>query len=267
MGRETALQRTHWTEDGWLRVENPEGDGLPRLEVPAPELPEHPWPETPARRDFDEAELPVEFQWLRTPEPDSFMSLTERPGFLRLRGKESMGSSFTQALVARRQEAFRFTAEVCMEFAPDSFQQTAGLCCYYNAHKYHYLYVSVDDEGRRFVDIMSCPGDPSTAIAWPLREGCLDPEVFYERFLLPASGPVWLRCEVDHHRLHFLWSTDGSDWNRMPVVLNYALISDEGGKGEHSNFTGAFVGMCCQDLSGRGCPADFDYFEYRELPM
>jgi xylan 1,4-beta-xylosidase len=51
----------------------------------------------------------------------------------------------------------------------------------------------------------------------------------------------------------------------MPVTLNHALISDEGGKGEHRSFTGAFVGMCCQDLSGQDCPADFNYFEYVEM--
>jgi xylan 1,4-beta-xylosidase len=30
------------------------------------------------------------------------------------------------------------------------------------------------------------------------------------------------------------------------------------------NFTGAFVGMCCQDTAGTRRPADFDYFEYRD---
>ena len=30
-------------------------------------------------------------------------------------------------------------------------------------------------------------------------------------------------------------------------------------------FTGAFVGLCCQDLSGQRLHADFDGFEYREL--
>ncbi len=30
------------------------------------------------------------------------------------------------------------------------------------------------------------------------------------------------------------------------------------------NFTGAFVGMACQDMSGTARAADFDYFEYRE---
>lgn len=32
------------------------------------------------------------------------------------------------------------------------------------------------------------------------------------------------------------------------------------------NFTGAFVGMACQDMSGAGLAADFDWFEYRERP-
>jgi xylan 1,4-beta-xylosidase len=30
------------------------------------------------------------------------------------------------------------------------------------------------------------------------------------------------------------------------------------------NFTGAFVGMACQDLARTAMPADFDWFEYRE---
>jgi xylan 1,4-beta-xylosidase len=29
-------------------------------------------------------------------------------------------------------------------------------------------------------------------------------------------------------------------------------------------FTGAFLGICCQDLSGRRRHADFDWFEYTE---
>ncbi len=30
------------------------------------------------------------------------------------------------------------------------------------------------------------------------------------------------------------------------------------------NFTGAFVGMACQDMAGTALPADFDWFDYRE---
>lgn len=265
LGRETGLQQMEWSADGWPRIPGASGDGLPSLEVPRPDLPEHSWPATPARCDFDDAELPIDFQWLRTPYPEFFMSLEERPGYLRLKGKESLGSWFEQALVARRQQAFRFTAETKLEFDPDNFQQCAGLVSYYNTHKFHYLYVSVDEQGRRFIDVMSCEADRSLACTFPLAEGHTSPDQFDDRFHLPETGPVWLRAEVDGPALDFSWSTDGENWYSVPVTLNQSLISDEAGKGEGNSFTGAFIGMACQDLSGQDCPADFDYFEYREL--
>ena len=42
------------------------------------------------------------------------------------------------------------------------------------------------------------------------------------------------------------------------------MLSDEATAPGLPNFTGAFVGMACQDLSGAALAADFDYFEYRE---
>ena len=44
--------------------------------------------------------------------------------------------------------------------------------------------------------------------------------------------------------------------------LDASVISDEGGRGEHGSFTGAFVGMVAFDTSGRACPADFATFAY-----
>ena len=263
-GRETSLQKTRWTEDGWLRLEGATGDGLPELLVPSPGLGEQPWPGERTCHEFDSPVLPPEFQWLRTPEPETFMSLTERPGYLRLTGKSSLGSWFEQALVARRQEAFCFTAWTKLEFNPGNFQQCAGLVCYYNTHKYHYLYVSVDEKGRRFLDIMSCLADVTGNASFPLSEvrgATGSSEIGIE---LPGQGPVWLRCEVARADLVFSWSLNGKDWQQIPVSLDYSLISDESGKGEGASFTGAFVGMCCQDLSGQNVKADFDCFYYQE---
>ena len=56
-----------------------------------------------------------------------------------------MGSLFRQALVARRQQAHCFSAATVIEFEPDHFQQMAGLICYYNGSKFHYLYISHDE--------------------------------------------------------------------------------------------------------------------------
>ncbi|MCJ7815156.1 MAG: glycoside hydrolase family 43 protein [Xanthomonadales bacterium] len=264
-GRETSLQKTRWTEDGWLRLKGATADGLPEMLVPSPDLEEQPWPEESTCHEFDSPVLPPEFQWLRTPEPKSFMSLGDRPGFLRLTGKASLGSWFEQALVARRQEAFCFTAQTKLEFSPTNFQQCAGLVCYYNTHKYHYLYVSADEKGRRFLDIMSCLADVTGDASFLLSESRGATAASEIGIELPAQGPVWLRCEVAFADLVFSWSLDGKHWQQIPVSLDYSLISDESGKGEGASFTGAFVGMCCQDLSGQNVTADFDCFHYEEV--
>src|SRR5690606_7211097 len=118
--------------------------GIPTLETPAPSYPPHPFPAAPAREDFDSPTLPIDFQWLRTPFPDEIFSLSARPGHLRLYGRETIGSLFKQALVARRQQSHCYSAETVVDFEPEHFQQLAGLVCYYNSFKFHYLYVSHD---------------------------------------------------------------------------------------------------------------------------
>ena len=248
LGRETAIQRMVWGADGWLRTRD--GDAAPRLEVEAVDdlsvTPAAPV----AREHFDGETLPIEFQWLRTPEPDRLFSLREKKGHLRLFGRESIGSLFTQSLVARRQQAHCFSASTLMTFEPDHFQQMAGLVCYYNSSKFHYLYASRDDNGRH-LRVMSALPDAVTA------------DAFTPAIAIPA-GPIELRVEVDFERLLFAWRCGFDAWHWLPQVFDASILSDEATAPGLPNFTGAFVGMACQDLSGTGKPADFDWFEYRE---
>lgn len=274
LGRETGIQKTYWTDDGWLRVEatdaqhDPQSgpdatNGLPNL-FPATVEHLHPWPEKPIRSRFENSTLPIDFQWLRTPYPETIMSLTERQGFLRLFGRNSIGSWREQALVARRQQAFVCTAQTALDYAPSNFQQMAGLVCYYNSQKFHYCYISVDDNGKRYVDIMSCLADPSLVLNYPLREGHCGEFITDQRYVLPDTGRVHLRADIDHHSLEFSFSLDEKDWSTLPVKLDHALLSDEAGVGDGCHFTGAFVGMACQDVSGQQQYADFAYFDYLE---
>ncbi|MEI9970591.1 MAG: glycoside hydrolase family 43 protein [Ignavibacteriota bacterium] len=250
LGRETAIQRMVWSDDGWLRTAD--GEGVPRLEVDPPALPAHPFPASPEREDFDGTELPIDFQWLRSPWPDELFSLTERPGHLRLYGRETLGSLFRQALVARRQQAHCFSASTVLDFEPDQFQQMAGLICYYNSSKFHYLYISYDEELGKHIRIMSCLPD------------AIQSDVFSAPIAIPGGVPVELRVEVDYERLYFAYRMDGAQWRWLPGPLDASILSDEAGAPGTPNFTGAFVGMCCQDLAGTRRVADFDHFLYRE---
>jgi xylan 1,4-beta-xylosidase len=250
LGRETAIQPMVWSEDGWLRTAD--GAGVPGTEVAAPALPEHVFPTSPEREDFDGPALALDFQWLRSPWPEELFSLTERPGYLRLYGMETLGSLFRQSLVARRQQAHCFSAGTLMEFEPDRFQQMAGLVCYYNSSKFHYLYVSHDEVIGKHIRIMSCLPDQ------------VQSDFFSAPVAIPAGAPLRLRVEVDFERLYFAYRVEGGEWTRLPGPLDASILSDEAAAPGTPNFTGAFVGVCCQDLAGTRQPADFDWFEYRE---
>ena len=112
--------------------------------------------------------------------------------------------------------------------------------------------MSHDARHGRVLTIMSCPGNwPDFNLALPLA-----PPI-----VLPAEGKVGLAAEIGHARLQFFYRTTG-EWLPAGPVLDASVISDEGGRGEHGSFTGAFIGMAAFDTSGAAMPADFSYFQY-----
>ncbi|MBP7002476.1 glycoside hydrolase family 43 protein [Amaricoccus sp.] len=246
LGRETAIQKLVWGEDGWPRLA--QGGLVPAVDVPAPTDAEPAAPRA-VERVLDGDRLPPEFQWLRSPEPERLFTLTGSA--LRLHARESIGSWFEQALVARRQEHLAYRAETEVAFEPETYQQAAGLTTYYNRSKFHFLAVTWTKGIGRSLTIMSCPGDwPDGRLSFPL--GTPIP--------IPA-GPVGLAVEVDHAAQRFLVRLE-QGWTRVGPELDASVISDEGGRGEHGSFTGAFVGMAAFDTSGRVLPADFRRFDY-----
>jgi xylan 1,4-beta-xylosidase len=255
LGRETSLQKCVWKDDGWLYLEN--GTTVPDVTVAG--LNGAVAIEKPVRTEysFDGSTLPADFQWLRTPMPERIFNLSDRPGHLRLIARESVGSWFEQALVARRQEHHSFRAETVVEFDPDSYQQVAGLTHYYNRHKFHAVAVTLHEKLGRCVTILSCNGDyPNGRLSFPAGSGVA----------LPATGRVQLSMEIRDNDLQFFWQTEGKGaWQPIGPVLDAGVVSDEGGRGEHGSFTGAFAGVFAFDTSGRTRTADFDWFNYEEL--
>ncbi len=250
MGRETAIQKMKWADDGWLRLEC--GGNEPQVEVPAPNLPIYNWKPEPARDDFNSEILNINFQFLRVKLDEDTISLTERPGYLRLKGRESLNSHHTQALVVRRQQSFFYTAETCIDFQPDSFQQMAGLICMYDNRNFYYIYLTWEEDRGRCIDIISSKD--------AVTEFLLD-----DKLSIPNEGVYYLKATIFYDKLKFYHSSNGKDWDKIGPIYDYSTLSDEfEAYGGDVHFTGSFVGLCCQDLSGKRKPADFDYFEYCE---
>jgi xylan 1,4-beta-xylosidase len=248
LGRETCLQKVRWTKAGWLRLEGEAKE--PKVLVPAPRLEEQPWEPEPARDDFDSDGLSPHFQTLRMPLGEETATLTERPGFLRLKGAESLGSRHRQAFVARRQQAFCCTATTCVEFEPDSNRQAAGLVCFYDTDHYYYLRITRDARGGKCLGVIACD------------KGNIRRQLERD-LMIEGWRQCFLKAQIRRDELQFFYSRDGLEWLPIGPVLDASKLSDEYCHPVLA-FTGAFVGLCAQDLSGKSRNADFDFFEYTE---
>lgn len=247
MGRETAIQKVIWTEDGWLRLAN--GKTTPELTVET-DLPESPWPRMPFKDDFNSNTLPLHYQTLRIPLKNDGYTLDARNGWLRLYGRESLSSHHHQSLIARRQTNFCYIAQTAIDFKPTSFQQLAGLVCYYDTTNYIYCYISLNDNGERHVNIMI---NDLNRFSFPINDG----------IVINDNEIVFLRVSVQYDAAYFYYSYNEIEWYSIGDYIEYSKLSDEYFKERTiERFTGTFVGISCQDFTGENCHADFDYFSY-----
>lgn len=249
LGRETAIQRLEWKND-WPYVV---GGNQPSLEIEGPAIDEHVWDEEfPEKDDFDSEQLNAHFQTLRIPLGEEIVSLEENPGHLRIHGRESLTSKFTQAFVARRWQHFNFTAETRVAFNPTTFQQGAGLVNYYNTENWTALQISWNEDKGRILELTVCD---NTEFDQPLQG---------EEIEVPEHVDyVHMRVDVKTGIYQYSYSFDGENWTLIPVKFQSHKLSDDYIQGG-GFFTGAFIGMQCQDTSGQGLAADFDYFIYKE---
>ncbi|WP_272480045.1 glycoside hydrolase family 43 protein [Aquibacillus koreensis] len=245
LGRETAIQKCYWTEDGWLRVE---GGNNPQTIVEAPDLPAHPFEEESNLDDFSSDTLKRYWNSLRRPFEEDWISLTERPGYLRLKGGESMNSCHRQSLLARRLESFQAEVETEVEFSPEHFQQMAGLIVYYDTDDHVYLRVTDHEEHGKCIGIIET------------RHGKYD-ELLNQDIPL-NNATTKLKAMINHQWLQFYYVDGEGEWQTIGEKIDISNLSDD--DADYIRFTGTFVGVCNQDLSGQQLPADFAYFKYEE---
>lgn len=237
LGRETCLAPVSWPKNGWPQVN---GNGTVTVEMTAPTLPLQPFPEEPARVNFDQP-LGLEWNYVQTPEANRY-SLDARPGFLRLRGSAlTVGDdSGSPTFVGRRLQHMYFTATTRIEFDPVNENEEAGMILLNNGT--HFDLTVQRSNGRR-------------TLAARLQFG----SVFYESDeIVLAPGPVNLRIEGARSTFKFSYSQGDDGYREVQEVSARYLSSETIG-----GFTGTYVGLYA---TGNGQPsiahADYDWFEY-----
>lgn len=250
LGRETAIQRCVENGDGWIRMAS--GDNLAQLQTEAPAEAQHieQRRDHSIQRDFRALDaLPVEFQTYRVAADESWLTLDKEHG-LSLKGSGSLFTPRHKSLVARRIQSFNCAATTCVDFAPQDNHQSAGLVAYYSAQNFYYLRIYHSDTlgGRTVAIMMSDLGEKK--------------ELKQSRIHIPDDGPVHLKVTIHDRALQFSYSLDNKQWMNVGEVLDSTILSDEYGG---QKFTGAFLGLFCQDLHTKSRTASFGHFDYTEL--
>jgi len=139
LGRETFLVPMAWEND-WPVVNY--GIGLVLEEERFPNLPPTP-AETSTNFDFATMEkFPLNMLFIRNPVEDDY-KLTSDGLSLRL-SKSKITELDTVSYVGVRQQHMDFTAEICMEFAPQNENEKAGLVIF-QSHEYNYQLLRTKD--------------------------------------------------------------------------------------------------------------------------
>lgn len=247
LGRETAVQRIQWGDDDWPRLA--QGGRHPQVSVPAPELPHMEETEIPERRHFEGDKLPPEFHSLRVPLSASWASLHHRNGWVRLYGGQSLSSAFRQSLLARRIQHFECRCATLIEFRPRDLFTTAGLILYYNLRNWACLQIASTDGESACLRLLHAENSKS-------------PEILHEEPLPSVKNRLVLQLVIEEARVRFSAGNPEEETPPQSIgsPLSFAHFSDDFVEGW--GFTGAFAGICCQDLAGQHHPADFRWFDY-----
>lgn len=244
LGRETAMQKMKWTEDGWLRMAD--GSNLAKEYFEPSKLPEVPVKQIPDFDDFDDETLGIQYYAPRIM-PQRFVDLKSRPGYLRMRGQESRTSLNKVSILARKLTSVHATVTTKMEFKPEVHQHSAGLIMYYDNMNYINLrkYYS-ETLGQSALSIIHLENGEKTE--------------FLNTRIPVDDVPIYLRLHIDGRKSYFEWSYDGKDYLAIGKVFDTTKFSDEYCK--YGEFTGTFVGITCADRVKHQHYADFDFFEY-----
>ena len=244
LGRETAMQKMKWTEDGWLRMAD--GSNLAKEYFEPSKLPEVPVKQIPDFDDFDDETLGIQYYAPRIM-PQRFIDLKSRPGYLRMRGQESRTSLNKVSVLARKLTSVHATITTKMEFNPEVHQHSAGLIMYYDNMNYINLrkYYS-ETLGQNALSIIHLENGEKTE--------------FLNTRIPVDDVPIYLRLHINGRKSYFEWSYDGKDYLAIGKVFDTTKFSDEYCK--YGEFTGTFVGITCADRVKHQHYADFDFFEY-----
>ncbi|WP_288572440.1 glycoside hydrolase family 43 protein [uncultured Weissella sp.] len=245
LGRETSLQKVYWTEDGWLRMKaggtlaQTTTEGMTGISVP--DTPQT----TIINNDFDDGMIDLHLMSPYGPRTEDWASVSERPGWLRISGRQSFFSQFEVSLLASRIDSFKSSISTLVEFNPTHYSQSAGLTLYY------------DNSNRLFARVYFSETFNSPALAIMKGEKGNKDEFILDRVALPG-GKAEIKAITNYDTAQFYYRLSSKEsWNTLGSPIDISFMSDE----QTGGFTGLMGGIGSWDSYRRQSHADFKYFK------
>ena len=242
LGRETAIQKMIWTEDGWLRLVD--GSNLAKLETEETGLVDFDAEILPDRDDFEGEVLRRDYYSPRI-FPSDFTDCKSRKGFVKLRGQESLSSLNKVSLLCRKLPSVNVEASAGLDFNPEIYQHSAGLVLYYD----NMNYIAIR---KYYSDTLKQPA----IVIISLENG--EKKEFLDTRTAVDGRPVCFKLTVSERKSFFKWGYEGEETKPIGPVFDTSKFSDEYCK--YGEFTGTMIGIFAVDSMFHKKEADFDYF-------
>lgn len=244
MGRETFLVPFNFEKNGWPVV----NENKPiEFKMPAPRLKEHQWEPVASHIDFEKESLDLHWNYLRNPDFSNY-SLTERPGFLRLKGTAiTMSDRDSPTFIGRRQIDLTCDVSTSLDFNPQYENEEAGLVIRQTDRFFYQIGVTLK-ENKRNVFLRK-------VVDAQIVEGI--------QYVELPDGPVVLGVRATPLSYEFFFKDADGEETVMGTGLTKDLSVEIIGFEHGMCFTGTYFGLYATG-NGKPCsvPADFDWYKY-----
>ena len=243
LGRESAIQAMHWTEDNWLRLKS--GGNIAQHYVNESNLPSWPFAHKDPTDHFANPEFDNGFYAPRT-DFRRFASLQKREGYATLRGQESLSSTNNVSLLAKKLTSVYSEITTTMDFTPQVYQHSAGLTLYYDNMNYLYIYKTFDEAtGSAVLSLLHMDnGQRHDA----------------QHQIAVDDRPLFLKMSIEGREIRCFWSYSDEHYQPLGEPYDTTTFSDE--YSQYGEFTGAFFGLACVDSMLHKQEACFDFLRY-----
>ncbi|MGN1319083.1 MAG: glycoside hydrolase family 43 protein [Lachnospirales bacterium] len=239
IGRETALDKVTWTEDGWFKINN--GNG-PSLENDYPNLPVCKY-EKKQIYDFSLGKIDLDFLWVRNPDCNMYEFTNNSLRIYTSNG--NLNEIMAVNTLLHREEELNYKAEVEFNFLPKNEYEKAGLTCYYSTATY--IRFNRTLKGLELV-INRNKGE----------EIIKQIEIDFNR--------INLKVVVKGQTRAFYYKNKDNKWIEFEILYNCTFLCDEGVKNDRKRHTGTLVGLFANSCGSNSKNyADFKWFKYQNI--